>query len=141
MLLLTQIISVFLLSYLSYVEPQIHQSTNNEPGVYRILEIDKTRKCINNTSKAYIILAQDTITKKKYSIVSIKRKCKKATKITIGECYQLSLKNYYDTDQVIQLGLKLSVYIEGVLINIPVNFQTSNIYTSEQLIGIYYKHP
>lgn len=111
------------------------------PRVYKVIEINKSRKSVNNTNKAYIILVQDTVSKQYYTIVSLKSNNKTSIKIREGASYCFSLKKYFEHDYVIQLGLRLSVYIEGVLINIPMGYYSTNIYTTENLKGIYYHYP
>jgi len=84
---------------------------------------------------------QGTLSKQYCTIVSLKTKGKNAVKIRKGEIYNFSLKKYYENDFVIYLGVKLSIYIDGVLINIPMNRYTFNIYTTTNLKGIYYHFP
>ncbi len=117
------------------------QMIEDTSRVYTVIEINKSKKNIHSTNKAYIILVQDTLSKQYCTIVSLKTKCKNAEKIRIGGIYNFSLKKYYKYDSFIELGLKLSIYIDGVLINIPMSRYTSNLYTTTNLKGIYYHYP
>ena len=89
------------------------------PQVYKVIEINKSNKHINGTNKAYIILLEDTSSKICYTILRLKTNCKSSLKIRKEEFYSFSLKKYYEYDSVIELGLKLSTHIDGVVVNIP----------------------
>jgi len=135
-------IALFSLSCFSLFQYSVSvQVIEDTSRTYRVIEINKSKKNIHSTNNAYIILVQDTLSKQYCTIVSLKTKCKNAVKIRKGEIYNFSLKKYYENDFVINLGVKLSIYIDGVLINIPMSCYMSNIYTTKNLTGIYYHYP
>jgi hypothetical protein len=138
MIAMIQNIALFSLSCFSLFQySDSGQMIEDTSRVYKVIEINKSKKNIHSTNKAYIILVQDTLSKQYCTIVSLKTKCKNAEKIRKGEIYNFSLKKYYKYDSFIELGLKLSIYIDGVLINIPMSRYTSNLYTTTNLKGIY----
>ncbi len=142
MIAIIQNIALFSLScFLLFQHSDSAQMIEDTSQVYKVIKINKSKKNIHSTNKAYIILAQDTLSKHYFTIVSLKTKRENAEKIREGEIYNFSLKKYYEYDSFIELGLKLSIYIDGVLINIPMCRYTSNIYTTTNLKGIYYYPP
>lgn len=124
-----------------FQNPDYVQKIEDTPQVYKVIEINRSNKRVNGTNKAYIILVQDTVSKYFYTVVSLKSNDKTTLKIRKGEFYNFSLKKYYEYDSFIELGLKLSVYIDGILIDIPMSRYTANIYTTTNLKGIYYHYP
>jgi hypothetical protein len=142
MIAMIQNIALYSLSCFSLFQYSVSdQVIEDTSRAYKVIEINKSKKYIHSTNNAYIILVQDTLSKQYCTIVSLKTKCKNAVKIRKGEIYNFSLKKYYEYDSFIELGLKLSIYIDGVLINIPMSRYTSNIYTTTNLKGIYYHYP
>lgn len=104
---------------------------------YKIIKINKSKKKINGTNKAYIILVQDSEDKQFFTIVSLKAKCKTCLRLKRGRTYNLLLEKYYKYDSFIKIGLKSSVFIDNVWIHIPMNNYTGNIYISSSIKGPY----
>lgn len=127
--------------YSIFQNPDYAQKIENTPQVYKIIEINRSNKRVNGTNKAYIILVQDTVSKDFYTVVSLKSNDKTTLKIKKGEFFNFSINRYYKNDYFIKLGLKLSIYIDETLINIPMSEYTTNIYTTTNLKGLYYHNP
>ena len=106
--------------------------------VCKIIEIQKAKKRINNTNKAYIILIQDTLSKRCLTIVSLKSDSISVIKIKKGNTYTFYLEKYFNIDYIIAIGVKQSIRLNGILINIPFGPYTSNIYTTKNLKGLFY---
>lgn len=131
------IIVVFIFSFL----PNKGWSfSNSKDSVYicKIVKITKAKKRINDTNKAYIVLAQDTLSKLYFTIVTLKSKNKCNARIKEGDVKSLNLKKYFENNYVIQYGLKLSVVINGTLVNIPFDWYTYNIFTTRNFSGLCY---
>lgn len=107
-------------------------------NVYKIIDVKKSNKKVNSSNKAYIILIQDLRNKDFFTVVSIKKKCDYGKKIKVGKSYVFELNKCFENDLIINIGLNLSVEIQGVSVQIPMNNFTSNIYTTSSLKGLYF---
>lgn len=130
-------IQILIFSFL----PFLQQSATIEDTsiVLKIVKVHTSTIRVNKTNKAYIIEAADLTGESLYTIISLKNSSfKSPVKIKVGNSYNFNLRKYYKIDSVISLGLKLSVVIDGVYLEIPMSQYTSNIYTTNNLIGKYY---
>jgi hypothetical protein len=133
------IISMFLISVIScYSANNVKPQQNDTICIYKVIKIDKTRKAKNGTNKAYIILVQDIKTDSIKVVVSLRSNNKTMERIKRGEYYALKLDSYYEIDYFITTGIKFSVHIEDITIHIPANDNTYNIFTTNDLNGLYY---
>jgi hypothetical protein len=139
--LIQGLLFVALQSNLLVQDSVAHPVFEDSSRVYKVIDIDKTKKKVHGTNKAYIILIQDTASKQYYTIITVKTSPKTSEKIKKGEAYHFSLTRYFEHDYIIHLGVKLNVVIDGLVINIPMNNYTGNIYTTANLTGIYYHYP
>ncbi len=107
----------------------------------RVVKITKTRKSVNKTNKAFIILLQDTVTGRYYNVVSLKEKMTKyktLEKIKVNKVYSFKLNNYHGCYFVPDVSVFDSINIKGVRIDIPGRYDVGNVNTSSSLVGRYY---
>jgi len=122
-----------------YSANNVKPQQNDTICIYKVIKIDKTRKAKNGTNKAYIILVQDIKTDSIRTIVSLRSNNKTGKRIKKGEYYSLKLDSYYEIDYFITTGMKLSIHIENVTIHVPMDKNTYNIFTTNDLNGLYCK--
>jgi len=126
---------LFLLSFHAYASSDIKISkADTVSGVFKIMKI-------KHVENGYILNLCDEKNNYWYSVVSLKEKIKKCPKIKVGKSYNLVLKPYYEETYFPYLGMLFDIELNGKKIIVPSETWTSNVYTSQNLKGLYYISP
>lgn len=113
----------------------VFNSVYERDSVFCTLKILK----ITNVDKAYIIDASDIKNNYLYKIVSIKEKTRKCNKIKIGKEFKFVLFPYYNIgEEIPNENIKMVVEINGVTLTVQSDSWSSNVYTTPNLIGLFY---
>jgi hypothetical protein len=91
------------------------------------------------TNRAYIIIAQDTSSKKKYTIVSLMSNNTKLPNIKNNNIYNFKLSRYFEMDLLLDFGRFFVVELDGYIIAIP-SGNCMNIYLTPNLLGLGYNN-
>lgn len=113
--------------------PSVFSNTNKDTTI-RDYKVEK----IFHQSKAFIIYLHNEKEDKWYTLVSIKKKVRGYSKIKVGSTYALRLNPYFNQSYIPDHARTFRVIIEGVKVSVKSESWTGNVYTSENLKGLYY---
>jgi hypothetical protein len=113
----------------------ISNRIKEKDSVFCTLKIIK----ITKIEKAYVIDAYDTKENYLYKIVSLKNKIKKCPRIKVGKELEFILLPYFNLqNEIPNENIKMVIEINGVRLLIQSDSWSSNVYTTPNLIGLFY---
>lgn len=121
-----------------FCQGQVNKSFLMETDTVIVCKITSIKSATirkNMTNRAYIIVAQDTSTKKHYTLVSLKSNDSTLPKIKKNNIYTIGISKYFECDLMLDFDRFFIVELASYIIAIP-SGHFMNIYITPNLRGL-----